>query len=50
MVFDSYYDTYRGVICSIRVVDGQINTGEQVRFMATDLTDAADRCRQYQSR
>jgi GTP-binding protein LepA len=42
MVFDSYYDTYRGVVCSIRVVDGQINVGESLRFMATDLTDAAD--------
>ena len=42
MVFDSYYDTYRGVVCSIRVVDGEIKTGESLRFMATDLTDAAD--------
>jgi GTP-binding protein LepA len=42
MVFDSYYDTYRGVVCSIRVVDGEINVGESLRFMATDLTDAAD--------
>ncbi|MDJ0925234.1 MAG: translation elongation factor 4 [Acidimicrobiia bacterium] len=42
MVFDSYYDTYRGVVCSIRVVDGAIAKGEHVRFMATDLADAAD--------
>jgi GTP-binding protein LepA len=42
MVFDSYYDTYRGVVCSIRVVDGEINSGEALRFMATDLSDAAD--------
>ena len=42
MVFDSYYDTYRGVVCSIRVVDGAIAKGEHVRFMATELSDAAD--------
>ena len=42
MVFDSYYDTYRGVVCSIRVVDGAIESGEPLRFMATGLTDAAD--------
>ena len=40
MVFDSYYDTYRGVVCSLRVVDGHIDTGEQVRFMATDLIES----------
>ncbi len=42
MVFDSYYDTYRGVVCSVRVVDGHIESGEQVRFMATDLIESAD--------
>ncbi len=42
MVFDSYYDTYRGVICSIRIVDGAIDSGEALRFMATALDDAAD--------
>ncbi len=42
MVFDSYYDTYRGVVCSVRVVDGHIDAGERVRFMATDLVDSAD--------
>ncbi len=42
MVFDSYYDTYRGVVCSLRVVDGHISDGEQVRFMATDLIESAD--------
>jgi len=42
MVFDSYYDTYRGVVCSIRVVDGSIDSGEPLQFMASGLTDAAD--------
>jgi GTP-binding protein LepA len=42
MVFDSHYDTYRGVVCSVRVVDGEIRAGAQVRFMATDLVENAD--------
>ncbi len=40
LVFDSYYDTYRGVVSLIRVVDGEISDGDEIRFMATreDLT------------
>jgi GTP-binding protein LepA len=35
LVFDSHFDAYRGVVCAIRVVDGRISKGQQVRFMAT---------------
>ena len=42
LVFDSYYDTYRGVVCSIRVKDGKLATGSRVRFMATDEEETAD--------
>jgi GTP-binding protein LepA len=40
LVFDSYYDTYRGVVSLIRVVDGVIETGDRIRLMASgqDLT------------
>ncbi len=34
LVFDSYYDTYRGVVALIRVVDGSIAEGDIVRLMA----------------
>lgn len=35
LVFDSYYDSYKGVIVYIRVIDGKITPGMSVRFMAT---------------
>ncbi len=35
LVFDSYFDAYRGVVCYVRIVDGRISTGERLRFMAT---------------
>jgi GTP-binding protein LepA len=35
MIFDSVYDTYRGVITYIRVVDGRITPRERIRMMST---------------
>ncbi len=35
LVFDSYYDIYRGVVCYVRVMDGTLAVGERVQFMAT---------------
>jgi GTP-binding protein LepA len=35
LVFDSYYDTYRGVVCYLRVRDGQLSTGDRLRLMVT---------------
>jgi len=33
LVFDSKYDSYRGVVIYLRVMDGTITTGDRVRFM-----------------
>lgn len=35
LVFDSYYDSYKGVIAYVRIKDGCIKTGDRMRFMAT---------------
>jgi GTP-binding protein LepA len=35
LIFDSWYDAYRGVIVLIRVIDGAIHAGMKVRFMST---------------
>lgn len=35
LIFDSYYDNYKGVIAHIRVMDGTIRTGMKIRMMAT---------------
>lgn len=43
LIFDSYYDLYRGVVCYVRVVEGSITAGERVVFMATgEKRDAAE--------
>ena len=38
MIFDSVYDTYRGVVTYIRVVDGSLNTRERIKMMSTGAT------------
>lgn len=35
LIFDSYYDDYRGVVLYVRVVDGELPKGAQVHMMAT---------------
>ncbi|MEI7815006.1 MAG: translation elongation factor 4 [Coriobacteriia bacterium] len=37
LIFDSYFDAYRGVVALIRVIDGSVRKGLKIRFMATDV-------------
>ncbi len=36
LIFDSFYDTYRGVVVYIRVVDGTISVGDKIKFFASN--------------
>lgn len=42
LIFDSYYDSYRGVIVYFRVVDGQIGVGDKIKFMVTGKNFVAE--------
>ena len=36
LVFDSYYDAYRGVIAYVRIKEGKVTVGDEIKLMATD--------------
>ena len=38
LIFDSYYDSYRGVIVFVRIKEGKIKVGDTVKFLATNAT------------
>ncbi|MBQ2937537.1 MAG: translation elongation factor 4 [Clostridia bacterium] len=36
LIFDSYYDNYKGAVAYVRVVDGKVKVGDEIRLMATN--------------
>ena len=42
LIFDSHYDSYRGVVVLIRVVNGSINKGNKIKFMGENLTSEVE--------
>ncbi len=38
LIFDSYYDAYKGAIASIRVFDGKVKKGDIIKMMANDVS------------
>jgi len=44
LVFDSVYDSYKGVVVYIKVVNGTLNVGDKIRFMATGAEFVVTEC------
>ena len=42
LIFDSHFDQYRGVVSSVRVMDGTLRTGDRLRFMQAGAVYDAD--------
>jgi GTP-binding protein LepA len=42
LIFDSHYDAYRGVVSSVRVVNGNLKSGARLRFMQAGAVHDAD--------
>ena len=35
LIFDSYYDNFKGAVCLVRIVDGSVKRGDSIRFCTT---------------
>ena len=44
LIFDSYYDSYKGVIIYVRIKEGQIKTGDEFKLMATGSVFSVIEC------
>jgi GTP-binding protein LepA len=38
LVFDCFYDNYRGTICFVRIIDGAVTAGSKIKFMSSGKT------------
>ena len=38
LIFDSYFDSYRGIVTLIRIVNGKVKVGDRIKMMATGAT------------
>jgi GTP-binding protein LepA len=36
LIFDSHYDSYRGVMIAVRIMEGKVKVGDKIKFMNTD--------------
>ncbi|GMO13498.1 MAG: translation elongation factor 4 [Mycoplasmoidaceae bacterium] len=36
LIFDMYYDAYKGVVCLIRIVDGRVKVNQKIKMMSTN--------------
>lgn len=38
LIFDSYYDNFKGAVCLVRIVNGSVAMGDKIQFMSTSNT------------
>ncbi len=38
LIFDSYFDSYRGIVTLLRVINGKVKVGDKIKMMATDAS------------
>lgn len=48
LIFDSHYDSYRGVVVHCRLFDGTLRTGDEIRFMHSDAVYKVEDCGIFQ--
>ena len=48
LIFDSHYDSYRGVIVHCRLFDGTLSVGDEIRFMHSDAVYKVEDCGIFQ--
>lgn len=44
LIFDSYYDAYKGVIIYVRIKEGTLHSGDEIKLMATDAKFTVTEC------
>ena len=44
LIFDSYYDAYKGVVVYVRIMDGAVKTGDVIKFMANGQSFTVTEC------
>ncbi len=49
LIFDSYYDSYKGVIVYVRIKEGTVNNGDTIRMMATGAEFTVVECGHLQA-
>ncbi len=42
LIFDSYYDTYRGIVTLVRIVNGRVKKSDRIKFMAEHFTSEVE--------
>ena len=42
LIFDSYFDPYRGVVALVRIIDGRLKRGTKIKMLATNTTALAE--------